>query len=58
MRLINRSCSALHTWNVGEYIRQAQTNIMHQDSNRFLTMQNIFSKLYLANLRDHARLQQ
>ena len=57
MRLITRNIYPVHIWNVGDYIKQAQANIIKQDSNRFVTMQNIFKKLYLGHLRDHHNTQ-
>ena len=46
----------MNTWNVGEYVRQTQANLIKQDDHRFITMQNIFRKLYLTNLNEHQAL--
>ena len=50
MRLVVRNLYPVHIWNVSEYIKQAQSNIIKQDGNRFITMQNIFKKLYVSHL--------
>lgn len=57
MRLITRNCYPVHIWNVSEYIKQTQANIIKQDTHRFITIQNIFKKLYLRHLRDHQQVQ-
>ena len=56
MRLLNRNTFHLHTWNVSDYIKQAQNNIIKQDSNHYITLQNIFKKLYLAHLKNHSKI--
>lgn len=53
MRLIVRNRQSLHIWNVKDYIKQTQANIIKQDTNKYITMQNIFRKLYLRHLQDH-----
>ena len=37
----------MHVWSLGDYIKQAQSNIIKQDSHRVLALQNIFQKLYI-----------
>ena len=57
MRLITRNIYSVHIHSVGEYIKQAQANIIKQESHNFITMQNVFKKLYLTHLREHDSLQ-
>lgn len=47
MRLIVRNKQYLHVWNLNDYIKQAQNNIIQQDANRVLALQNVFQKLYI-----------
>ncbi len=56
MRLIVRNRPSLHIWNVNDYIKQTQANIIKQDSNKYLTLQRIFKKIYLRHLNDHKRI--
>jgi hypothetical protein len=56
MRLIVRHRPSLHVWNVNDYIKQTQANIIKQDSNKYLTLQKIFRKVYLRHLKDHQRV--
>lgn len=56
MKVVTRCQYALNVWQVKDYIKQTQTNIHNQDTNRFFTMQNIFKKLYLRHLQDHEQL--
>jgi len=53
MRLINRNICPLHIWKVSDYIKQAQSNILKEDVSQFVTMQNIFKKLYFRHLQDY-----
>jgi hypothetical protein len=53
MRLIVRNSYPVHVWNVSDYIKQTQANVIRQDSNHYITMQNIFKKLYLRQLSNH-----
>lgn len=55
MRLIVRNRPSLHVWNVSDYIKQTQANISKQDSNKYITLQHIFRKLYLSHLQHHQR---
>ena len=55
MRLIVRNRPSLHVWNVSDYIKQTQANIARQDGSRYITLQHIFRKLYLAHLAQHQR---
>lgn len=52
-----RNRPSLHVWNVGDYIKQTQANIVRQDAGRYLTLQRIFRRLYLAHLQQHQRTQ-
>ena len=52
MRLIVRNIQSLHVWSVGDYIKQAQANILKQDSHRVIALQNVFQRLYLRQ-REH-----
>jgi hypothetical protein len=56
MRLIVRSRPSLHVWNVSDYVKQTQANIIKQDTNKYITLQRIFRKIYLRHLRDHQKL--
>lgn len=53
MRLIVRNRANLHVWNVGEYIKQTQANVVKLETNHFISMQNIFKKLYFRHLEQH-----
>lgn len=56
MRLIVRNRPSLHIWNVNDYIKQTQANIIKQDTNKYLTLQKIFRKIYLRHLNDHQKI--
>lgn len=56
MRLIFRHRPSLHVWNVGDYLKQTHANIVKQDTNKYITLQKIFRKIYLRHLKDHERL--
>jgi hypothetical protein len=56
MRLVVRNRFPLHIWTVSDYIKQTQANLLKQDTSRFITMQNIFRKLYLRHLDDHEQI--
>jgi len=56
MRLILRHRPSLHVWNVGDYLKQTHANIVKQDTNKYITLQKIFRKIYLRHLKDHERL--
>lgn len=56
MRLIVRNRPSLHVWNVSDYVKQTQANIIKQDTNKYITLQKIFRKIYLRHLRDHQKL--
>lgn len=56
MRLIVRNRPSLHIWNVNDYIKQTQANIIKQDSNKYITLQKIFRKIYLRHLNDHQKI--
>jgi hypothetical protein len=56
MRLILRHRPSLHVWNVSDYLKQTHANILKQDTNKYITLQKIFRKIYLRHLRDHERL--
>ena len=55
MRLIARNRQWLHVWSVGDYIKQAQANIIKQDSHRVIALQNVFQKLYLRQQENYAQ---
>lgn len=55
MRLIVRNRPSLHVWNVSDYIKQTQANIARQDASKYITLQHIFRRLYLAHLHQHHR---
>jgi hypothetical protein len=55
MRLIARNRSNIHIWNVNDYLKQTNANIINQDSNNYVTLQRIFSKIYLAHLKEHQK---
>ena len=55
MRLIHRSRAFAGTrmvWSVQDYIKQAQVNLRQQDTNHFLSLHNVFRKLYLRQLHE------
>lgn len=51
-----RNRPSLHVWNVNDYIKQTQANIVKQDTHKYITLQKIFHKIYMRHLRDHERL--
>ena len=55
MRLIARNRQGLHVWSVGDYIKQAQSNIIKQDSHRVIALQNVFQKLYIRQQEHYAQ---
>lgn len=54
MRLIVRNRQGMHVWSVSDYIKQAQANIIKQDSHRIIALQNVFQKLYLRQQQNYA----
>lgn len=44
----------MHVWSVSDYIKQAQANIIKQDSHRIIALQNVFQKLYLRQQQNYA----
>lgn len=57
MRLIVRNRQLMHIWNVQDYIKQTQANLQRQDNQKFISMQNVFTKLYLRHLKEQEKLQ-